>query len=76
MKEIWLKCWGEFKEWFNVQWKYAWDLLKNALVTFALAIFNWIYTVGGALVIGLWKLVIKPIGQYISAAVIAWIEKL
>ena len=76
MKEIWTKCWGEFANWFVMQWGYAWDLLKVSLIQFVQAIFNWIYAVCGALVLGLWKLVIKPVGTYIANAIIAWIEKL
>lgn len=76
MKEIWTKCWGEFTEWFVAQWKYAWDLLKTSLIQFVQAIFQWIYAIAGALVLGLWKLVIKPVGKYIADAIIAWFEKL
>lgn len=76
MKKIWQKCWGEFTEWFVVQWEHSWDLLKYSLVGFVQAIFNWIYTVGGALVLGLWKLVLKPVGKFIADAVIAQIKEI
>lgn len=76
MKTIWTQCWTEFCDWFSTQWKYAWDLLKQAIITMVLAIFEWLKTVIGALGLGLWKLVIKPVGKYICDAIIELINKI
>lgn len=76
MKTIWTQCWTEFCDWFSTQWKYAWDLLKQAIITMVLAIFEWLKTVIGALGLGLWKLVIKPVGKYLCDAIIELINKI
>ena len=76
MKNIWKKCWFEFVEWFDEQWKFAWDALKLSVIGLVQACFEWIKTILGGIFIGFWKLVIKPIGKYCYDKVIEWIEKI
>jgi hypothetical protein len=76
MKTIWIQCWTEFCDWFSTQWKYAWDLLKQAIITMVLSVFEWLKTVIGDLGLGLWKLVIKPVGKYLCDAIIELINKI
>lgn len=76
MKKIWQQCWYEFSVWFSIQWKYAWDVLKNSVIGLVLALFEWAKTIIGGLFAGLWKLVIKPVGKWCREKIIQWIEKI
>jgi hypothetical protein len=76
MKAIWKKCWKEFYNWFETQWKIAWDILKYSVIGFVQAIFEWLKTIVGGLFAGLWKLVIKPVGKWCYETVMSWIKSI
>lgn len=76
MKTIWKKHWKEFTNWFCDQWKYAWGLLRESIITLTIALFEWLHTILGAVFGGLWKLFILPVGKYIKEKLIEWIEKI
>ena len=76
MKEIWSKQWDEFTTWLLTQWKYAWELLETSIIGLIKAIFEWAYAILGAVIGGLWKLVIVPTGKWCCQQVINWIKKI
>ena len=76
MKEIWSKQWDEYTTWLLTQWKYAWELLKASIIGLIKAIFEWAYAILGAVIGGLWKLVIVPTGKWCCQQVINWIKKI
>lgn len=76
MKEIWTQQWDEFTTWFITQWKYAWELLKTSIIGLIQSIFEWLYTVAGTAIGGLWKLVLVPVGKYTLEKLIELVKKL
>lgn len=76
MKQIWKQCWAEFTEWFGSQWKYAWEILKCSIIGLVQACFEWLKTIIGGACAGLWKLVVKPVGQWCYEKAIEWIKKI
>lgn len=76
MKQIWKQCWEEFIVWFEEQWKFAWDILRESIVGLTLAVFAWLKTIFGGVLAGLWKLVIKPVGKWCCDKFVEWIKKI
>ena len=76
MKEIWSKQWDEYTTRLLTQWKYAWELLEASIIGLIKAIFEWAYAILGAVIGGLWKLVIVPTGKWCCQQVINWIKKI
>lgn len=76
MKAIWEQCWEEFSAWFIEEWKYAWDLLSASIIGLIQSCFEWLKIIVGGSLVGLWKLVIKPIGKYCRDKIIEWVKKI
>lgn len=68
--------WNEYKLWVKQQWESAWVLLKEAFVTFIIALFAWLYSIVGSVFMGFWKLVLSPMIEYIKQKFIAWFKKI
>lgn len=68
--------WNEYRLWIKQQWESAWILLKEAIITFIIALFAWIYSILGSVFMGLWKLVLSPMIEYIKQKFIDWFKKI
>ena len=76
LESFWKQCWIEYKMWFCEEWKNAWYILREAVVSMISAAFQWVYTIIGALFGGFWKLVLKPVLHYINKLLVDLIKKL
>lgn len=70
------QCWAEYKEWLEDQWESAWDVLSDSFVIFIIAVFTWFYNIIGSVFVGLWKLVVKPVGKFALLKIKEWVKKI
>jgi hypothetical protein len=68
--------WNEYKLWIKQQWKSAWFVLRDAIIIFISALYTWIYSILGSVFMGLWKLVLSPMIEYIKQKFIDWFERI
>lgn len=75
-KSIWKECWEKYVTFVVDAWKNAWTTLKEALIQFVLAIFEWLRLMVGATFGGLWTLIILPICKWLKEKISVWISKI
>lgn len=75
-KSIWKECWEEYVAFVTESWKQSWTVLKEAVLTFLEAIFDWLLLIVGAVFGGLWNLIILPVGKWLKEKIIEWIKRI
>lgn len=75
-KSIWKECWEKYVAFVKDAWENAWVSLKDALIIFVSAVFEWLKLICGAVFGGIWDLLILPLGKWCKKVVIEWIERI
>lgn len=75
-KSIWKECWEQYVAFIKEAWKSAWVSLRDALLAFVDALFDWAKLILGAVFKGIWDLIVLPVGKYVKQLVVDFIKRI